>query len=289
MSIGREKKKRKVMPFIVSGAVILLVLIGLFIFTNRPDTEVIEQQSLPVVTSPDSTTAPISEPMIPPSTAIVTIVDDDGSEAFLTNMKSTLDAAGVKSSLAIITDKVGTKGYMSKQQLLDLQSDGYEIISHTKSHTPSVFKENLAGVPDSSYDVEFGESQKWLVDNGFIGSNTVVYPWGNFGTETDRIKKIAGKYYQNGLNALGSYNLAGSDALYLDRYQLIKNQDFNSKLKPIIDSCIAENGWLILLTHSFDQTNFSSEYLEQTIKYLEDNNVKILTFGEASNLKLTKK
>ena len=51
-------------------------------------------------------------------------VDDDGSKGFLTTLKPLLDRKGMKCSLGIITDRVGTDTYLSKSELLELQEEG---------------------------------------------------------------------------------------------------------------------------------------------------------------------
>jgi len=217
--------------------------------------------------------------------AMVTFIDDDGTSQFLTEMKPILDSRNIKASLAIITDGVGMAGHITKQQLLDLQSEGFDVLSHSKTHEADIFKNNLRSIPDAAIEKEFRDSKQYLKDNGFKGYNTIVYPWGNFGSEASRFEKIAGKYYKYGLNASIAYTGSSMNRMYINRYPLQKTQDFNTILKPVIDKCIDENGWLILYTHAYNSSHFSSEYLAQTIDYIQQCKVPILTFSKAVKIK----
>ena len=46
----------------------------------------------------------------------------------------------MKSTLAIIPDTVDTEGTLNLNQLKELQKEGFEIVSHSKSHSKDIFK-----------------------------------------------------------------------------------------------------------------------------------------------------
>ncbi|HJV16854.1 MAG TPA: polysaccharide deacetylase family protein [Bacillales bacterium] len=216
---------------------------------------------------------------------VVTITDDDGHEEFLTNMKPVLDSKGVKCSLSIITGLVGTPNYLTLNQLKLLQDEGFETLSHSKTHSPSIFRDNLPSVPDSVIEAEFRDSQQWFFDNGLAGYSTIVYPWGNYGSQAVRYKYIARKYYKYGVNALGGLNTSPVDNMYLSRFQPLKSMNFNTDIKPVIDENIANKSWLILLNHSYNTDAFSPVLLATIIDYIQSKNIPILTFGEGTRYK----
>ena len=181
--------------------------------------------------------------------AIITFIDDDGTQGFLTNLKSTFDANRIKVSLGIITSFVGTGSYMTLDQLKTLENQGYDILSHSKTHSKNIFSTSLSSATESQLDVEFGESLKFLKDNGFKNYDlAVIYPHGNFGNYAKFIKKVARKYYKFGVNAAGNYNDSPSDSMYLDRVFLNKNTNI-SIIKEKIDNVLNKKGWLIFGTH----------------------------------------
>lgn len=219
---------------------------------------------------------------------VITFIDDDITTAFITRMQPILDAKGVKATLGAITGFVGTSGYMTKAQLIALQNAGHEIVSHSKTHAETIFKSSthdLSLVTDSAIEMEYSESRQWLIDNGFNGFDTLVYPWGGFGSQVVRYKRLARKYYKNAVNATGIHNASPSDNMYLNRTFININQDFTTILKPIIDAAVANNGWLILGSHSGDTINFNGTYLATVIDYIQSLSVPILTFSEAEKLK----
>ena len=217
--------------------------------------------------------------------AIITFIDDDGTQGFLTNLKSTFDANRIKVSLGIITSFVGTDSYMTLEQLKTLENEGYDILSHSKTHSKNIFSTSLSSTTESQLDVEFGESLKFLKDNGFKNDDLVViYPHGNFGNYAKFIKKVARKYYKFGVNAVGNYNDSPSDSMYLDRVFLNKNTNI-SIIKEKIDNVLDKKGWLIFGTHGGLSSEIDGAYLQQVINYINEKNIKILKFSDAYKLK----
>ncbi|MDU4659685.1 MAG: polysaccharide deacetylase family protein [Clostridium butyricum] len=219
--------------------------------------------------------------------AVITFVDDDGSNAFLTNLKPTFDSYGCKCSLGIIPSFAGTTGYMTKEILSQLQDEGYEIISHSNTHASDVFNASaidLTTVSDVDIEKEYKDSQDWLITNGFNGFDVFVYPWGNFGTQAIRYKQLARKYYKYAVNAVGSYNETPVDNMYMDRQFLNKTQDI-SVYTALIDEAIANNAWLIFGTHGGNTSQIDGNYLGQILTYVQTKNIPILTFKDALKYK----
>lgn len=217
--------------------------------------------------------------------AVITFIDDDNKSMFLNVQKPIFDKYKIKTTLAVITDFVGTPNYLTKEELLELQNEGFEIISHTDTHSKSVFKSadtDLSNVTDEQIETEFRDSQLWLKNNGFKGYDTVVYPWGDFENETERYIKLASQYYKCGVNA-NSYSDSKNN-MYLNRLFLNKDKPIKN-YKKAVDEVVKNNGWLIIGTHS-TEAEISSNYLEEFIRYAESKNVEFLTFTEASKLDL---
>jgi peptidoglycan/xylan/chitin deacetylase (PgdA/CDA1 family) len=223
--------------------------------------------------------------------AVISLIDDDGTIEFLNKYKPLLDARGLKATIACVTGQVGISGvgnvlHMDKNQLQSLQNEGFEISSHSVNHQSTVFRDNLTSVSDSTIDDEMRLSQQWLKDNDFKGYNNFIYPYGDFATDQAlRFKKIARKYYKLALNSIGSHNNSPVDNMYLNRTKLDITKDFTTVIKPIIDNCVTNKGWLILYTHSWDTSQFDVNYITTVLDYIQSLNIPVMTVGEAEKIK----
>ncbi|EJV61751.1 hypothetical protein IEO_03046 [Bacillus wiedmannii] len=216
--------------------------------------------------------------------AVFTLVDDDGQLLFLSKMKPIYEANDVKATIGVITDFIGTSNYMNLEQLKTLQDEGYDIVCHSKTHSPDMFKTNINIVPDEAIERELGDSQLYMKENGLKGYETLIFPWGNFGTEANRFKAVARKFFKYAMNSFGGYNNTPVDNMYMNRYALDMSQDFTTVLKPKIDECIRNRGWMVFYTHS-QENKVDTSYMNKVISYIKSQNAPILTFSEAINYK----
>jgi peptidoglycan/xylan/chitin deacetylase (PgdA/CDA1 family) len=214
-------------------------------------------------------------------------VDDDSHTDFITNLKPTLDAKGVKVSIATITGFIGkVSGYMTLQDLLQMQKEGHEIVSHSTDHSSSVFRDNTATSTDADIESRIADAQTWLKNNGFNGYNVFVYPYGGYSTTNrKRIKDIARKYYKYGVNSGGGATQLPLDNMYVNRQFVDATVDFNTNLKLAIDSCISNNGLLVIGSHSGDLTHCTPANVAQVIDYIQSKGYSILTYSQAMEIK----
>ena len=227
---------------------------------------------------------------------VVTIVVDDGMEEFLTLVKPTLDKYNIIPSVAIIPNKVGTSGYMTIDQLKELQEQGYSILSHSYTHDANIYKQSVIDTNPISDDVileDYRKCYNWMVKNNFNGADTIVYPWGNF-TNSARYKNLARTFFNNGINVYGGniddINIYGNgvneeinDNMYLNRLFINKNTDIQA-YKNAVDDCVSRSGWLILGSHS-NNNEIDISHLEEIINYIKSRNILILPFNQANRLK----
>jgi peptidoglycan/xylan/chitin deacetylase (PgdA/CDA1 family) len=207
--------------------------------------------------------------------ACVVIVDDDVRETIRTRIQPILDATGVNISFAVIPSKVDTSGYMTKAELLALQAAGNDLLSHGMNGI-DVPNTDLATV-----DADFRDGQAWMKANGMNGYEYVVYSGGLQNTRVD-VKNLARKYYKYGVGAWTfgtNYNATPVDNWCLARV----NEDGSdlATLKGYLDEAKANNGLLMVMTHSHIMTAESIPKLEAFIDYARDNGVPILPLTEA--------
>ena len=144
-------------------------------------------------------------------------VFDDGNDTALRRGADVLDDFGYDATIAVITEKPkddpgGNKAeftsYLTIQELRGLEDRGWEVCSHTVTHT------KLTTVSDSRVRRELRESAEWLADNGFA-TDAVVYPRGG---GSDSIDAIANDYYDVGFGGGGRTPPEFDDPIRIGRY-----------------------------------------------------------------------
>lgn len=131
---------------------------------------------------------------------------DDGLSAHYSSVASLHEARGQRATFGIVSDFLGTAGYMTSSQMLALFNRGHEIASHSKSHAQT----NGTGVQSLSTSDRVAEydTSKTAIE-AVIGSGACtswIYPYGgrSAGTDSelalryDRIRGITGS--TTGLN-----------------------------------------------------------------------------------------
>lgn len=120
---------------------------------------------------------------------ITVYIIDDGLDADYNYIKPIFESLGIPFCPAVIADRIGTSGYMTLAQLLELQNElGCEIVSHSKTH-PQPFPE----ISDEQAEIEFRESNRILNELGLKVEN-YAYVGGNY---KRRELMLAKKHYRS--------------------------------------------------------------------------------------------
>lgn len=208
--------------------------------------------------------------------AVFTFVDDDGSAAFLNNIKPEFDKRGLKCNLAIISGVVGSDTYLNLNQIKELENEGYEMLCHS---------DNLDSLVVDTADTHLSNATNWFKANGIDYSDCLVYPNGNTGDTKSQIQTIAGNHFKYALNVTGGNMVKPYVYLDLSRIYISKTTGLNSWVKSVIDECLSTNGWIVFYTHSWmcdgSDGEFSKKSLQDILDYILDNSGKILTFKQA--------
>ncbi len=211
------------------------------------------------------------------SKPLFTFVFDDGNETDYIVAKDIFKTRGEVACSAVVTDRINTEDYLTASQLLELQNDGWEILSHTKSHP------NLRKLSENQIETELFQSKSVLEGLG-LKVKSLVYPFNKY---NEAVIKIAGKYYRAGR---GGRKILKSSLP--DQYKLksFSSGHAFSKIKDLIDKAFSEKQWLILYHHRIDAriklSKKSGVYVTgenliftpsgATGKYIEDNGSKLL-------------
>ena len=170
---------------------------------------------------------------------VLTFVFDDGNDTDYLVAREVFKKQGVAASFAVVTGWINKKNYLTVSQLLELQGDGFEIMSHTVSHP------DLKGLNADQIESELSVSKTTLEGWG-LRVNNLVYPYNK---NNGLVRELVGKYYRSGRGGRSMLNPAEPDRYELKSYSFSHN---TAKMKGLIDMAAAEGKWLILYLHNMD-------------------------------------
>jgi peptidoglycan/xylan/chitin deacetylase (PgdA/CDA1 family)/uncharacterized protein YjdB len=222
---------------------------------------------------------------------LVSINFDDGYQSMYDNGLPILDAAGLKSTQYIITQKVGTDSYVTLDEVMQMYNNGHEIGVHTRTHP------NLTTLTDAEMTDEIVGAKQDIISWGIMPT-TLAYPYGGYNLAVEAVVQGAGlrgaRDSDLGYNSSG-LGLTFGGPLYHDTLPLVlwseaAETDMNTTLSDItseIDYAVANNLWLIILFHRVDETDpccssisVDHTLIQGTVDYLVQQKVPVVTNNE---------
>lgn len=220
----------------------------------------------------------INPNITPTGKAYLTIVDDDGSIEVLTKLKPISEELNVPFVVAYPVTIGDLTNRLTQADLLSLQNDlGWEIASHGHTHIP------LRNLPLEQIEHELSESKKTLTSWGLNVTNFVA-PYGS--NDDYRVRQISAKYYNCSARVGGGVNYLPLENQYLKRVALgsymASGQDTLTYFKNILDNALRMNGWVILMTHVWNDLHDVSmtEMLREVIIYAKSLGIEIVTMQQ---------
>ena len=107
----------------------------------------------------------------------IVLTFDDGYADNYTTMLPILEAHKMTAVVYVITNEIGHAGYMTLEQVKDMQRRGVEIGSHTADHVP------LIGLDDALLLNQIRYSKRFLEWSGLSTIYSLSYPNGAFNDE----------------------------------------------------------------------------------------------------------
>lgn len=212
------------------------------------------------------------------SNAKVTIRFDDARSDLWTAGKPLMDLYQYKGDCAIPISWVGTSTYLTLAQCQTLYSQGWELVSHTVTHT------TMTGLSLSQAESEMYASRLWLLQNGFVsGSKFFIFP---AQASNAALSALANKYFLGIFTWTDSYGAHFDNQYFADMTQRTYLDVSNwtagqttwypwATLQGYLDSLIASKGYTTILIHSVDQTIFP-----QLLAYLYANRVEVVLYSQ---------
>jgi peptidoglycan/xylan/chitin deacetylase (PgdA/CDA1 family) len=219
-------------------------------------------------------------PTVHQQDTLVSLTFDDGN-ADNYSVAALLKQYGMHATFYIPSGLVGSKGFMTWEQLQTLQNDGNEIGGHTLDHI------KLAGLDPGTLRHEICDDRKNLIAHG-LTPISFAYPFGNYDEQVSQTVKDCG--YSNARTILGGpQRMPFSDPYALLAFPYIVNDTGLAKMEAYVGGTRREGGgWVIFIFHhvcdSCDFFSVKPEVLNDYIPWLAEQqsngHIKVLTVGE---------
>jgi len=204
-------------------------------------------------------------------TALVTFVFDDNHDTAYDTMKPVFDAQGEVACCAIVSDWVGGANKTTEAELVELEGDGWEILSHSKTHT------NLTTLNEAQITTELSDSKTALEAMGLTIEN-LVYP---YNANNTLVRTVSQDYYDS---ARVGGNVVNPQMLVT--YALnSKDADDHTDLaafKVLVDAAESGQSWVIFYLHSTDADDATA--IGELIDYIQAKDIDIITVQQALDL-----
>jgi peptidoglycan/xylan/chitin deacetylase (PgdA/CDA1 family) len=215
---------------------------------------------------------------------MVTLVFDDGRASQFKNARPILNAAGLKTTYAIITQPqrvrdASIKAFMTWAEITMLHDEGNEIAAHSRAHR------DLTTLTPSEMQGEVRGAYQDLVTRG-LTPDTFVYPYGGVNSNVERLVRSTGFS-----GARGSY--FGLDGACTDKFNLhdilVGETTPAKKIKHWIDQAIAQKRWLVLELHDVlseggDEYSIMPKKLRSIVTYIRHTGIQVVTLQEGIRL-----
>lgn len=213
------------------------------------------------------------------SGAIVSIIDDDARPNFKTVWEPILNAnPNVKIGIAAVKDWTLDGSSLTLPELINLQSQGHDILCHSTHHEPSYI------ISPEDAELDYQEAKQWMKENGLMGHEYLVYP-GGLSSSAVSIKDVARKHFKYAISTPAGGQFANTP---VDNWCIGRmDGDISTieELQQAVDYAKTNGIWLIIMTHSHNLLATGSAKMSSFINYVLSQSIPILPFSEAIKYK----
>lgn len=221
--------------------------------------------------------------------ANIIFIMDDGWETQYTEGYRILDKYKLKGNIGVISEAVGTNGYVNEDQLNEMYQRGWDLLNHTKTHP------DLSTLTKEKQRIEILDNKKWLKSKGYTrGEKAFIYPYGTYNVETLDILKEEGFIWARSVMDGENYDLSYE----AKTMNLVTNLD-PELVKDRVDTAIENKSTLLFMNHKFgDEVDeydmfYDVESFEKIVSYVSEKQkqgeLNVITIAEYLEMSKDKK
>ncbi len=187
----------------------------------------------------------LSAPAARAQSTVISLDFDDGLADGLTAAPM-LEARGMRGTFFILPAYLGKTGYLTLDQVQQLQASGHEIAGHTVSHP------DLTLLPTDEAQREICTGRDLLVDRG-LDVRSFAYPYGAFNAAVEAIAQGCGYDSARSIGGLSSSlpaeTLPPTDPFAIRTTASVRATDTLDQLEPYVLAAEATGGWYHFVFH----------------------------------------
>lgn len=183
---------------------------------------------------------------------MLTLTDDDGNVKFYTDLLPLIESRGVPITSCVIPYRADNPSqfpyHMTWEQIEDANRRGADIISHSYDHMTWDIMQNKT---EQEIWLNYQKARNTLESHGCMGGQYMAY---SGATSLHEVARNAGKKACRCAYGQGEQiNYRGTiDPYNIMRYRLQREEyDLDpEKIKPLVDKCLTEGGWMVWIFHT---------------------------------------
>lgn len=216
---------------------------------------------------------------------IISVTFDDGWESVYSKGAPLFEKYGIRTTQYVLSGTFDYYNYMSRQQILSMQSAGHDIESHTVNHN------DLTTLNDNDLNFELRQSK---ADISKLTGKVVEDFASPLDRYNDQVIDAVGEYYRSHRNTIADIATLHDDSFNtidnFDPYQIsafsVRRTTTIDDIKRFIAKAKTLNAWIVLIYHQIEDEDQGDYYavsqnsLESQLKVVAESGMRIATVDE---------
>ena len=202
--------------------------------------------------------------------SVVTLAFDDGYNDVFIHAYPKMQTYGYAGTNFVIPEFIGTEGYQTERNLVELSRSGWDISGHSSL--------NLRHISENDAKEEIMKVHAWLAERMFDGRRLYAYPNGSY---NQSVQKIVGKYFMYARTIDGLHQPRNAIVPNKINAKTVSRTTSISEIKQWINESATEGTWLIITWHQLkadpvNDIDYSIVGFNEIIDYLNTQKTHVL-------------